>query len=101
MLWHAAWPRRRYACAAVGRLARVRAYLRGWAAVPASVRAMPDLPADTGAGPTLRWERRWVLRPDRGWRSWRCTPPRYANHELSRGERDAATDWALEVLAVR
>lgn len=103
VLWHAAWPRRRYGCTSpTTRPARVRSYLRGWAAVPASIRAMPEIPADTGAGHTLRWEgRRWVLRPGQGWRSWRWAPPPYVNRELGREERDAAAGWALEVLDVR
>lgn len=86
-------------CGVTDRRARVVAYLRGWA-VPASIRAMPKLGRDTGAGHTLRWEDRWVLRPASGWRSWRCAPPLHVNHRLSRGERDAAADWALDVLDV-
>jgi hypothetical protein len=97
VVWHAARPRRRYVDTTVSPAARVRNYLRGWAAVPASIRAMPDIARDTGAGHTLRWEGRWVLRPVSGWRAWRWTPPAHANDRLGPGERDAAADWALEV----
>lgn len=97
VLWHAVWPRPSYVDAPVS---RARAYIGGWAAVPASIKAMPDIPKDTGAGHTLRWEGRWVVRPASGWRSWRLTPPVRSNEQLGRHERDAAADWALEVLDI-
>jgi hypothetical protein len=100
VLAHAAWPRRRYVDASISSLGRVRGYLRGWAAVPASIKAMPDMDKDTGAGHILRWEGRWVLRPASGWRAWRWVPPLHTNDQLGHGERDAAADWALDVLHV-
>lgn len=100
MLAHAAWPRRRYADATIGSAGSVRAYLRGWTAVPANIKAMLDIARDTGAGHTLRWEGRWVLRPASGWRTWRWTPALHTNSRLARTERDAAADWALEVLRI-
>ena len=100
VLGHAVWPRRGYVDLPPNASARVRAYAAGWASVPASIRAMPDLPSDTGAGHILRWEHRWVLRPAAGWRSWRWLPPTHVNKQLGPEQRDAAADWALEILGI-
>lgn len=103
--WETLRPRRTYAEVHFpSRRARLitlgRWWLAGLAAIPASVRAYPALPPDTGAGHIIRWERsRWVIRPAGGRRShpWVSRPLR-VNRELRREERDAASDWATAIL---
>lgn len=80
----------------------VSGYLRALAALPATIRAYPAPGQDTRAGHLVRWERTgWVIRPAIGWRSWRWpTRPLRINDQLGPDASEAASDWALEALAI-
>ncbi len=59
-------------------------------------------PTDTGAGYTMYREwGHWTVRPVTGWRARRwITPPTHATRTIARDDRDAACDWAADLLGI-